>query len=301
MSDFSVQPIDYAAGVDDLRAVRDAVFVREQGVPPELERDALDPLCHHFVARDPAGQAIGTGRLTPERKLGRMAVLPAWRGRGVGEALLQALVAKARELGWQELSLHAQAPAEGFYARNGFVPTGPRFEEAGIPHQAMYRALDGATDIASREAAAAITAAIVLHARRSLVVYSRDLDPGLFDAPAVLDALRRLATRRGAGAEIRILLHDPLAPQRALAPLLPLAQRLPSVFAFREVSDPVDLPCPSAYVASDGGGYYFRPFAHRFDGEADLANPGRARQLREEFNQVWERSRPCSEFRALGI
>lgn len=301
MPGFTIQPIDYATGVEDLRAVRETVFVHEQNVPLELEWDALDPLSHHMIARDAGGRPIGTGRLTPERKLGRMAVLNEWRGRGVGDALLLALLAKARELGWPAVSLHAQVSAEDFYARHGFLPEGDRFEEAGIEHQTMRLALHGATAIAERAAAVAMTRAIALQARRSLVIYSRELDPGLFDVPSVLDALRRLATRRAGGTEIRILLQDAAAPQRALAPLLPLAQRLPSVFAIRAVADPVDLPYPSAYLANDAGGWYFRPFGNRFDGEVALYDPGHARQLRESFAQVWERSRPCTELRALGI
>ncbi len=297
---FRVETADYAAASDDLHRVRETVFVREQRVPPELERDALDPLCHHVVARDGDGRPVGTGRLTPERRIGRMAVLPAWRRRGVGEALLAALLDEARRRGWPEVSLHAQVEAEAFYARHGFVPEGERFVEAGIEHQAMRRALAGAATIAHRSAAVAIATAIIAQARRTLVVYSRDLDPGLWDAPAVLEALRRFATAR-AGAEVRVLLHDAAAPQRAHAPLIGLAQRLPSAFQFREVQDPADLPYPSAYVANDDGGYYFRPLGHRFDGEAGLEHAGRARHLRDGFAQVWERARPVSEYRALGL
>src|SRR5690606_22268777 len=142
--------------------------------------------------------------------------------------------------------------------------------------------------------------ALAHQARRRLCIYSRALDPGLFDAPEVLEALRRLGVR-GGGIEIRILLQDAATPQREHAPLLPLAQRLPSVFALRETDDPVDRTYPSAFVASDGGGYYFRDLGHRFDGDADLHAAGRSRQLREEFGRVWERSRPCTELRALGL
>ena len=131
-------------------------------------------------------------------------------------------------------------------------------------------------------------------------MYSRALDPGLFDAPPVLDALRRLAVR-GDGIELRFLLQDAETPQREHAALIALAQRLPSVLLFRAVDDPVDLAYPSAFVANDGSGYYFRSLGHRFDGETALDAGGRARQLREEFDRTWERSRPCSEYRALGL
>ena len=100
---------------------------------------------------------------------------------------------------------------------------------------------------------------------------------------------------------LSFLLQDADTPQREHAPLLALAQRLPSVLLFRAVDDPVDRAYPSAFVANDGGGYYFRGLGHRFDGETALDAGGRARQLREEFDRTWERSRPCSEYRALGL
>lgn len=297
---YRVEAIDYAVGRDDLRRVRETVFVQEQQVPLEEERDALDPLCQHVLARDGEGRPIGTGRLTPERKIGRMAVLAEWRGQGVGDALLLALLEQARERRWPEVALNAQVSAESFYARHGFIPHGERFIEAGIEHQAMRRRLDGASAIEHVTAARASVLALAHQARRSLLVYSRDLDPGLFDAPEVLEALRRLGTRRQP-MEVHLILQDAGAAQRLLAPLLPLAQRLPSVFLFREVQEPVDRNYPSAFVVNDAGGYYFRPLGHRFDGEADLEGAGRARQLRDEFGRIWERSRACSEYRALGL
>jgi predicted GNAT family N-acyltransferase len=297
---FHVEAIEYATGLAELRAVRETVFVHEQQVPLEEEWDALDPLCRHVIARDEAGAPIGTGRLTPERRIGRMAVLADWRGRGVGDAMLAALMAEARKLGWPAVSLNAQVSAEAFYARQGFIPEGERFMEAGIEHQSMRRALAGPTVVEDLAGAIAATIAIATQAHRHLRIYSRELDPGLLDNAAVLGALRRFSTGNS-GGEIRILLQDAATPQHTLAPLLTLAQRLPSVFAFREVREPVDKAYASAFIANDASGYYFRTLGHRFDGETDLDGAGRARQLREEFGRFWERARPCTEFRALGI
>ena len=80
MTPFSVHVVDFAERMHDLHAVRERVFVREQKVPVELERDELDPRCLHVLAVDEQGRPIGTGRLTPEWQVGRMAVLDAWRG-----------------------------------------------------------------------------------------------------------------------------------------------------------------------------------------------------------------------------
>ncbi len=297
---FRVEAIDYRAGLDALHRIRETVFIEEQHVPRDLERDELDPASHHVLARDALGNPIGTGRLTPERKIGRMAVLREWRRRGVGEALLLALLDEARRRGWAQVSLHAQTSAEDFYARHGFVPEGGRFDEAGIEHQGMRLHLQGATPVGHLPAAIASVAALAFHSRRSLYIRSRELDPGLLDSQAVLQALRRLATRRQP-MEIRILLQDAGTPQRLLAPLLTLAQRLPSAFLFREADDPADRGYPAACVVNDTGGWYFRPLAQRMEGEANLRDPGRAHALREEFRQAWERSRPCAEYRALGL
>lgn len=295
---FTVQPIGYEDGLPALRQVREDVFVREQGVPLALEWDELDPTCHHVIARDEAGQPIGTGRLTPRHTIGRMAVLADWRGRGVGDALLRALVEQARALGWRELSLHAQVSAIGFYARHGFLPVGERFMEAGIEHQSMRLLVDAANPVEGHEAAIAATLGVVAGARRRLDIYSRDLDPGLLDTAEVVAALRRQAT---SGVEIRILLQNPDEPRRALAPLVNLGQRLSSAFAFRAVEEPTDRAYPSAYLANDAGGFYFRPLGHRFDGETRLDAPARTRQLKYAFDPVWERARPCTELRALQI
>ncbi|BDU16279.1 GNAT family N-acetyltransferase [Lysobacter auxotrophicus] len=295
---FHVEAVAFEQAAAELRAVRDAVFVQEQGVPVEIERDALDPLSRHVLARDADGRPIGTGRLTPDRRIGRMAVLPQWRNRRVGEALLKALLAQAQALRWNEVTLHAQVKAMAFYARQGFLPYGGRFVEAGLDHQSMRLVLGGVNPVLRRDAGLAALLGVIDGARRQLLVYSRDLDPGLLDTPEAMAALRRFAV---GGGEVRVLLHDPEAPRRALAPLIGLSQRLPSAFAFRAVEEPVDRDYASAYVVGDRGGWYFRTLGHRFDGETRLDDEARARQLRAHFAPVWERARPCTEYRALGI
>jgi predicted GNAT family N-acyltransferase len=123
------------------RQVRETVFVAEQRVPRDLEMDEHDAVSRHVVARDAAGEAIGTGRLLPDGHIGRMAVLADWRGRGVGRALLERLLEEAAGQNLRHLALHAQTQASGFYRRFGFVEEGPEFIEAGIPHRTMVRSL----------------------------------------------------------------------------------------------------------------------------------------------------------------
>jgi predicted GNAT family N-acyltransferase len=315
-SRFRVEPADYRTDLEALRAVREPVFVAEQQVPIEEEWDALDPHCHHVIARDEAGRPIGTGRLTPEHKIGRMAVLAEWRGQGVGDALLVALIDEARRRGWPTVSLNAQVQAAGFYARHGFAPYGEEFMEAGIRHQAMRRALEPVEgparpgpdrpaleplhEVEDLAGGVAALRALIPLARRELVVVTRELDPPLLGHPDVLEALRRFATSVR-GAEVRIVLLAPAAAQAAHHPLLGLAQRLSSVFQIRTPLETHDQHLASAWVASDRGGVYYRPIGSRVEGEASACHPPRARQLMAEFEPVWERSRPASELRALGI
>jgi predicted GNAT family N-acyltransferase len=121
--------------------LRFAIFVGEQNVPPGIELDEMDEKSLHALAFDDAGKAIGTGRLLPDGRIGRMAVVKEWRRRGVGADLLDALVAEARRRGLREVKLSAQLQAAEFYRARGFVAEGKVYEEAGILHQAMRRSL----------------------------------------------------------------------------------------------------------------------------------------------------------------
>ena len=138
---FEVRIVGWERARADARPVREAVFVVEQHVPIDLEWDDLDEACDHAIAYDDAGHAIGTGRLLPDGRIGRMAVLREWRGRGVGAAILGALVDRARQRGMGRVTVHAQTHAAGFYARYDFAPEGEVFMEADIPHITMTRTL----------------------------------------------------------------------------------------------------------------------------------------------------------------
>lgn len=129
-------------------AVRTTVFVDEQGVPPDLEcdeHDRSDARAVHVLARDPAGHVVGAARYyvtdATTVQIGRMAVLAAQRGRGVGARLLAALVAEARRRGFARAHLHAQTHASAFYRKAGFYDDGEELWDAGIRHQPMSREL----------------------------------------------------------------------------------------------------------------------------------------------------------------
>jgi predicted GNAT family N-acyltransferase len=135
---FTVREATWSEDGDALLVVRTTVFVREQGVDIALERDGTDGGCWHVLAISVQGEPIGAGRLASSGKVGRVAVLSEWRGRGVGSALMRSLLERANEESL-EAYLHSQVDATAFYEGLGFESTGKIFDEAGIHHVRMVR------------------------------------------------------------------------------------------------------------------------------------------------------------------
>jgi len=121
----------------EIKEIRFQVFVREQGVPPELEVDGSDPLCLHVLAEIPGKGFIGTARLLPDGHIGRVAVLAEYRRKGIGREMVLHLIQLARSLRHRQVMLNAQESALEFYSRMGFIQEGDRFFDAGIPHFLM--------------------------------------------------------------------------------------------------------------------------------------------------------------------
>jgi predicted GNAT family N-acyltransferase len=314
LQDFHVEIADWSR--EDQRTalldLRGTVFIQEQGVPEQRERDGLDGECWHVLARDDAGRPIGCGRLTPAHKIGRMAVLREWRGRGVGVALLRELVARALAQGWPEVALDAQVSAIGFYEREDFVAHGEEFEDAGLPHRAMRLTLStdadeakplrdiGALPAGTRGETAEARQQLLSDARHRLSIYLPLLGNDSYASAEELAELRRVAIS-GRGAQIRILLHDPAAALRNDHRLVALAQRLSSAIQIRTPVEEADLAYISAYLLNDAGGYLFLPEANRAQGRAARHDRASQAPLQQHFDDVWERAEPASELQALGI
>jgi predicted GNAT family N-acyltransferase len=138
---FSVIAVDWPSAGAALAEIRRRVFIEEQSVPEALEWDGLDEGAMHVLASDGANRAIGCARMLPQGKIGRMAVLPEWRGSGVGRAMLETLIALARAQELSEVSLSAQTHAIPFYEQAGFRICSEIYDDAGIPHRDMVLAL----------------------------------------------------------------------------------------------------------------------------------------------------------------
>ncbi|HEY8587857.1 MAG TPA: GNAT family N-acetyltransferase [Rhodanobacter sp.] len=315
LQDFHIEVADWSNEGQRvaLLDLRETVFIHEQGVPEQRERDGLDVECWHVLARAADGQPIGCGRLSPaQHKIGRMAVLSEWRRQGVGVALLRELVRRAQSQGWPHVSLDAQVSALPFYEREGFVAYGEEFEDAGLPHRKMRRDLPpdqrdpaplrdvGALPATTGSETADARLRLLVDTRHRLRIHVPRLGNDAFATPEELGELRRIGIS-GRAAQIRILLHDPAAALRSDHRLVALAQRLPSAIEIRTPVEEADLAYPSAYLLNDVGGYLFLPEADRPKGRAARADRASQVPLQQYFDEVWDRAEPARELHALRL
>lgn len=129
---------------NDAFLVRQKVFVEEQGVPVHLELDDYDQSAIHFVAYD-QDMPIGAGRIRePEpgiAKVERVCILPNYRGKHLGNLIMEKMESFAKETGLKCVKLNAQSYAVPFYEKLNYAVTSPEFMDAGIPHRAMKKEL----------------------------------------------------------------------------------------------------------------------------------------------------------------
>ena len=193
-----VRVCSWAEGENDLAQLRRTVFIEEQQVSEAEEWDGEDVHGLHFLATM-AGTPVGCARLLPDGHIGRMAVLKAWRGQGVGRRLMKVILMEAEKLKLGHLFLNAQTRAAGFYTRFGFNPVGTEFLDAHIPHVRMEKTLDNFSE--------------TLNARYSLPGKLRihDAAPGLpIIEITTPDATARIAVQGGQVLEWQPRGHRPV-------------------------------------------------------------------------------------------
>jgi predicted GNAT family N-acyltransferase len=313
---FTIATVDWAQAAEALSAVRRRVFVEEQGVPPELEWDARDAEAIHLLARAEAdGSPIGTARLLSPGQIGRMAVLPPWRGRGVGTALLIEALRIARVNGYETPWLNAQVQVVPFYAKLGFSPEGDVFDEARIPHQRMVltdpdqavlvdlrrRRLGrdgGLLRTRNPRLVEAAVEVLATQATRSLTILTPDLEPRLYDRLPVLATIRRLATELPGQLSVRILLIDAEPVVRRGHRIIELSQALTSGVQIRAVPEAFIDRC-DFFVVADAQGYCQRRRAAPDIALIDFAGIATARRLLRAFEAIWEQGEIHQELRRL--
>lgn len=295
---------NWATDAAALEAVRNEVFVLEQRVPKDIEWDGQDAGALHVIA-ETAGEAVACGRLLASGRIGRIAVLPAYRRQGIGALVLRALVGEAQRRGDRQVHLHAQSAAQRFYRQEGFEPRGELFEEAGIEHIDMLRVLDFRDWSEEIKHASypspldQLVIALARGARRDLAILSPVLDAQLFESPDLLNAVRRLI-RSEQHARVRILVSDARELVRQGRGLINLARRAPSKVMFRTLKEHPDWSGDTLVLRDRGGvlGYsgdgrvpgFFRP--------ADRASCASAL---DRFEDLWKAGVDSPEFRNLSL
>ena len=296
-----------------IRDIRQQVFIEEQKVPPELEWDETDEIADHYLAvlpdNTPAGVARLFSTLEETGHIGRMAILPQYRGQGIGEALLRHLIAESADR-FAELRLSAQEHAIPFYQRSGFHVCSGVYDDAGIPHFDMRSLAPG-------------LAAEGLGSRDRPMILGSDTDSWLFDTEARLLGLmdsvvgqagqriwlydrhrfRELISalaRRHRLSEVRLLIHDdkPLVKRRHT--LVELMRRLPSRMELRLVNE--DYPVEDQpFIIADREGVVYRHDFYKPEGFAKFSDGGRVKLLSENFQRMWDAARPSLELRELPL
>lgn len=129
--------MSWASHESALRQIREQVFIKEQKVPPEIEWDNEDAGAIHLLAYNRMGEVVACARLLDIGKVGRMGVLHAWRGLGIGQALLNEAINLFREKNHRKINLSAQTHAIKFYEKAGFKVVSDAYIDVNIWHVDM--------------------------------------------------------------------------------------------------------------------------------------------------------------------
>ncbi|MCL1998372.1 MAG: GNAT family N-acetyltransferase [Turicibacter sp.] len=127
--------------LEQVRKIRHTVFCEEQAIAKSIEQDGLDASSIHALVTV-SGVAAATGRLLitlDDYIIGRVAVMPQFRNKGLGDLVMRLLIRTAFDMGAEHQTVHSQLSAQGFYEKLNFIPQGKPYEEAGIPHITMVR------------------------------------------------------------------------------------------------------------------------------------------------------------------
>ncbi|HLS98581.1 MAG: GNAT family N-acetyltransferase [Porticoccaceae bacterium] len=313
----TVEQTDWQSSGDLLTRLRHRVFVEEQGVPESEELDGKDGEALHWIAWGQGDVPMGTARLVGNR-IGRMAVLEEYRDKGVGSALLRAIINHALRTGLQTLVLDAQTHALRFYRGVGFETTGPEFMDAGIPHRPMaldlprfsHRRVEpqpASVDDELRRRIAVESAddfarhaeAIARGSDRAIRLFSDQLDRALYDQEGFCEGVLRLATRHP-NAEVMILVRDTADLVSRHHRLVELFLRLTSRIQLRKLN-PERETLHTEFLVGDEESVLYNQLAGGYQGYYYRYAPLEARRLGQDFDSLWDSSAPDPAIRRLHI
>lgn len=309
MLGIKVTRVDWATHKEDLRAIREEVFIKEQGVPKELEWDDKDEHCIHLLAR--AGDDyIGCARLLTDHpdtaKIGRMAVLANFRSMGIGKVLIEQAEKVAKSESFTHIELSAQCQAFGFYSRLGYLAFSEPYNDADIPHIDMRKTLSLPSELAVLDMyqmgkddslhrgstllqSQGYLDVFLSQTERALIFSLKDLHHPLSRYEPMLDKIKQLAKSKRY-FKAYILINNGIEYDDS-HPLLELHKRLPSAVEVRQSNSTI----PSHWVFDGFGWLDYDENGSR----ANYADRVRIRQFMEKFKSWWTHADLISEDKAL--
>ena len=152
-------------------------------------------------------------------------------------------------------------------------------------------------ELSTRSEAAHAINLMTGQAQDGLDIFSRNLDPALYEQSDFIANLSRLCLRNRK-ARIRFLVQQPAEAVRRCQRLLELSRKLSSSIELRQ-PHPDYRQHNEAFLVADRCGLVYRPFSDRFEGTANFHAPVEAQRKTDFFTEVWERSEVNPEFRRL--
>ena len=326
--DYDTAEVAWSQARKLIRSLRKSVLVAELGLPDTLIEDDNDGEYLHFWTRA-NNQAMGAIRMDLDGNISRLVVDSAFRGNGVGQALVEAAVARAQRFGLETVNLDALMEVGDFYQKCGFNPEGEPFTELGRAHQHFSRTLDypepvvrERTNLAGEAYAAEdsgyllgetsgllllrreeefrrVVMALAGQARQSIMLLSPNLDHRLFDRPELYEVLSALA-RRNKYTRIEILLYDSHRVVKHGHALLELSRRLSSSIAIRIVH-PELRHANHEYLLADDSGLMYRQDIENYEGYANFRYVTECNRLKRQFRAAWESGLQDPNLRQLKI
>lgn len=312
-----------------IRKLRERVFVREMGLPASMAEDEEDGKAIHWHAQLMDGQTVGAMRMNLDGNISRLAVLEEFRGQGIGRALVELGIAKARRFGWKEINANAPVALDSFYRAAGFTPRGEVFTEFGLQHQEYVRqlayenvherprtALSGddytegsltyklGTDnklllLRKEEEFRNVILEMTRQASQSIRIFSPYLEHKLFDSPELREICSALA-RRNKYTRIEILIYDSHRIVKNGHALLEISRKLSSSIGMRIV-DPELRQLNHEFVLVDDYGLIYRRDAELYDGYANFSDLTECNRFGRQFKTAWESGLFDANLRQLKI
>lgn len=315
-----------------IRKAREAVLVRELGLPKSMAADETDETAIHWVAEDGDGQVAGAVRMDLEGHIGRLVVVEAHRGQGIGYSLLELAVTKATRFGYTRASLDGLAALAPLYEKAGFQAVGQAWQAQGYEHQRFERYIEAsdedvhpdprralawgneysATDVTytlgednqilllrREEEFARVIVEMARQARRTLKIYSPMLDHKLYDQAALREMCSALA-RKNRYTSVEILIYDSHRIIKNGHALLGISRKLSSSIAIRIVH-PDYRQTNHEYMLADGYGLVYRTDPDLYEGYANFHDVSGNNRLAREFQIAWETSLNDPNLRQLKI